>query len=413
MPEIPYAYYHVTPSDTQINTGTRTNTNANQHQTQSQNQTAAAAISPLRSYDYGLRASASNDAAHHSLDYDPTRDYADPSNPNSDTVFCNSLYPESSANNNTRTSTHDAVTAVNTGAPYHSSITSSSSSATPTNAAILPNLSLASFGSQPWPTTSAPYLDFAPQPVYEPTGELVRESVHPLQHFDDPSSFGQPTWTSEEEAIAPQHQPILTSNAPKTTLSSPTLHKDAQSFPKPALKRPLESDPGSDLRTQGSQHPRPPLTDPRKIRRVSFEAMSGTGPASADDEDSSSSEAPSSTRVTPQSTFRGLPRRGRGSRGASTATAPRPGIQQSAAPRSSNPNPVARGSKTPTGHPPSILPPEKVFPIQIGSELFRLSGASISSDGQCGFTTIDRRLTLAAPSYFTQFFEEQIRQNEE
>jgi hypothetical protein len=27
------------------------------------------------------------------------------------------------------------------------------------------------------------------------------------------------------------------------------------------------------------------------------------------------------------------------------------------------------------------LPAEKVFPIQIGSELFRLSGASISSDG--------------------------------
>ncbi|KAI9797352.1 MAG: hypothetical protein M1833_005532 [Piccolia ochrophora] len=30
---------------------------------------------------------------------------------------------------------------------------------------------------------------------------------------------------------------------------------------------------------------------------------------------------------------------------------------------------------------PNILPHEKVFPIQIGSELFRLSGASISSDG--------------------------------
>ena len=29
-----------------------------------------------------------------------------------------------------------------------------------------------------------------------------------------------------------------------------------------------------------------------------------------------------------------------------------------------------------------ILPPEKVFSIQIGTELFRLSGASISSDGQ-------------------------------
>jgi hypothetical protein len=30
---------------------------------------------------------------------------------------------------------------------------------------------------------------------------------------------------------------------------------------------------------------------------------------------------------------------------------------------------------------PQHLPHEKVFPIQIGSELFRLSGASISSDG--------------------------------
>jgi hypothetical protein len=30
---------------------------------------------------------------------------------------------------------------------------------------------------------------------------------------------------------------------------------------------------------------------------------------------------------------------------------------------------------------PTILPHERVFPIQIGSELFKLSGASISSDG--------------------------------
>jgi hypothetical protein len=30
----------------------------------------------------------------------------------------------------------------------------------------------------------------------------------------------------------------------------------------------------------------------------------------------------------------------------------------------------------------SNLPPEKVFSIQLGSELFRLSGASIASDGQ-------------------------------
>lgn len=47
---------------------------------------------------------------------------------------------------------------------------------------------------------------------------------------------------------------------------------------------------------------------------------------------------------------------------------------------------------------PKILPHEKVFPIQIGGELFRLSGASISSD---------------APSYFSQFFEQQLANLEE
>ncbi|KAI2766633.1 hypothetical protein DTO012A8_8134 [Penicillium roqueforti] len=42
------------------------------------------------------------------------------------------------------------------------------------------------------------------------------------------------------------------------------------------------------------------------------------------------------------------------------------------------------------------LPREKVFSIQIGSETFRLSGASIASD---------------APSYFSRFFELQLLQN--
>lgn len=47
---------------------------------------------------------------------------------------------------------------------------------------------------------------------------------------------------------------------------------------------------------------------------------------------------------------------------------------------------------------PHILPHERVFPIQIGSELFKLSGASLSSD---------------APSYFSQYFQCQIRAAEE
>ncbi|KKY29587.1 putative btb poz domain-containing protein [Diaporthe ampelina] len=47
---------------------------------------------------------------------------------------------------------------------------------------------------------------------------------------------------------------------------------------------------------------------------------------------------------------------------------------------------------------PYILPHERVFPIQIGSELYKLSGASLSSD---------------APSYFSQYFLCQIKQAED
>lgn len=360
MPETPYNYDPITPSNT------------------NPNQTPGSLVSPRQTYGHRPPAS-SDDTVRQTLNYDKSIDYAYGANPSSEAAFCNPYYSSSSASN-----THDAVTITatttntadtNIGAPY-------SLAAGSTNAATLPNLNLASFGSQPWPTTSAPYLDFAPQPVYEPTGELVHEtvSVPGFHHFDDPTSFGQPTWRSEEETIALQHHPAQSASTP--TLSSPAAHKDVQNlnFPKPALKRPLESDVRPDFHPAGIQNPRPPQSDPRKIRRVSFERMSGTGPVSADDEDSSSSEAPSSARATTQTPFRGLPRRGRGSRGASIP-AQRP-VPQQATSGARPTNSTLKGTKTPTGHPPSILPPEKVFPIQIGSELFRLSGASISSDGR-------------------------------
>ncbi|EAW07137.1 uncharacterized protein ACLA_018410 [Aspergillus clavatus NRRL 1] len=59
---------------------------------------------------------------------------------------------------------------------------------------------------------------------------------------------------------------------------------------------------------------------------------------------------------------------------------------------------VSQKGLSPGKGPRSMLPTEKVFSIQIGTELFRLSGASIASD---------------APSYFSNFFEEQLRQNPE
>ena len=58
------------------------------------------------------------------------------------------------------------------------------------------------------------------------------------------------------------------------------------------------------------------------------------------------------------------------------------------------------------------LPAGKVFPIQIGSELFKLSGASISSDGKNNevpmFEFGSNTKRIRAPSYFSQFFSEQL-----
>jgi len=66
---------------------------------------------------------------------------------------------------------------------------------------------------------------------------------------------------------------------------------------------------------------------------------------------------------------------------------------------------------------PNILPHERVFPIQIGSELFRLSGASISSDGMYEKGERDGKGTKTdkprAPSYFSQFFQCQLQQAED
>ncbi|KAK0912480.1 hypothetical protein LTR02_002864 [Friedmanniomyces endolithicus] len=75
---------------------------------------------------------------------------------------------------------------------------------------------------------------------------------------------------------------------------------------------------------------------------------------------------------------------------------PRPGVESERA--RAGPSSTT-SSRRPATEPPAplVLPARKVFPIQIGDKLFRLSGASISSD---------------APSYFSQFFEEQLRQSE-
>ena len=63
----------------------------------------------------------------------------------------------------------------------------------------------------------------------------------------------------------------------------------------------------------------------------------------------------------------------------------------------------------------SALPLEKAFSIQIGWRLFRLSGASIMSDGKLVSVPLQGNIAELprAPSYFSTYFEEQSRLEEQ
>lgn len=332
---------------------------------------------------HGSYSLVNDNAAHPARSRDPETDFAYAANPSSDTLFISRVNATNGIKNNKNPDTYRTTPSqVSLARGLHSD--------------SVPNLNLASFGSQPWPTTSAPYLEFAPQPVYEPTGELLNEQLQNFGHFDDPSYLRQQNWQTHSpvlETISPL-QRDSTVEVPNPATDPSTTIKDAQGFVRPALKRSLASDTSLEVAQQRGSVQDSSQPQLRKIRRVAFEQMSGTGPMSADDENSSSSDAPSATNRPAVGRPTSNVRRGRGVRQGDLPRA------QSSGSSASRPitSTAGRGSRNPTAHPPSILSPEKVFPIQIGSELFRLSGASISSD---------------APSYFTQFFEEQIKQNEE
>src|SRR2546421_2027876 len=65
-----------------------------------------------------------------------------------------------------------------------------------------PASALGSFGSQSWVSPS-PYLSFAPQPIYEPTGELIHEHVQTFDQFDSPPSRQPSQILTAQRALQP------------------------------------------------------------------------------------------------------------------------------------------------------------------------------------------------------------------
>ena len=233
-------------------------------------------------------------------------------------------------------------------------------------------LALAPFGSDTRNATfPGPYLDFAPRPIYQPTGQLLHEQPGTFERFDIPVNPRTLTTANSHHDLSSSSD--RTASAITSAQHSKAVNVFAQpSLPRSALKRKAEVLESPLTRGSNDATVKPQAGRPSKPRSVSFERMSGPGPTSPE-EGSTSSDFNAGQRRSGHTTQRHARQ--------SSASIPQAALQSTSG-TSQNKSRSSRGNRDPSAHPPSILPPEKVFPIQIGSELFRLSGASISSDGK-------------------------------
>lgn len=213
---------------------------------------------------------------------------------------------------------------------------------------------------------------------YEPQGELVQE----LQNQNIPANdFSIPLPVANAQTIyqSPQQTPSAHSVTVQNPLSPPPKPPQKPTI-QTGMKRKAESEPNSAVSQNASastELQEKPVKRPNKSRASSTASI--TSPVVAT---STASEAkrPSMTQTAAatepaESASQGgsntnaeLQKRKEPSKG----TGPQGRVIDVSKPR--------RIVESPAGA--DILPAGKVFPIQIGSELFRLSGASLSSDGK-------------------------------
>lgn len=224
-------------------------------------------------------------------------------------------------------------------------------------------------------------VDFVQLPTpYEPQGELIqelRDRKHPTTEFSNPLIVNP---------LAPPPRPLA--------------QRPAES---PKMKR--KSDAERDLQTMDQQGPSGPQ-NPAKRRAVSrASSTTSQSPAPTVLADAQPSPIASVTQT--------------------AAQANQPSVQGNHGERRQNVNKGTgpQGREIDVSEPRRVvessgsgdtLPAGRVFPIQIGSALFRLSGASLCSDGtHPPFTRTckDRADASRAPSYFSHFFSEQLHSN--
>ncbi|KAF2120181.1 hypothetical protein BDV96DRAFT_467492, partial [Lophiotrema nucula] len=251
--------------------------------------------------------------------------------------------------------------------------------------AQFPNYGFSPGGPLVWDwSNSIEFPDFANH--YEPQGELVQE----LQNQNLPANdFSIPLpVTNADTAVYQSPQPVQGTQNPLSPPPRPPTRPAVQT----GMKRKAESEPNSAVSqalSLSTEHQQNPSKRANKSRSSSSASITSPAVATVSDTRRSSTTqtttavaAPESANQTNATTSVENPRRKEPSKG----TGPQGRVIDVSKPR--------RILESPSGV--DNLPAGKVFPIQIGSELFRLSGASISSD---------------APSYFSHFFGEQVHNN--
>ncbi|KAG9187263.1 hypothetical protein G6011_05134 [Alternaria panax] len=238
------------------------------------------------------------------------------------------------------------------------------------------------------------FSDFTNQ--YEPQGELVQEyqsQVNPTNDFGIP----HPVTAGESayQALPQSQSATTTPNAAQSQnqLSPPPPPAQQQQQQRPTvqagMKRKVNSEPTSTVPQGGGVA----TENPPKRQNVSRQSS---------DASTASPALPAPAGVRTPSTTRSA------THAPTNEALPQPASRENTVPerrkeQSKGTGPQGRviDVSTPRRVPESpggldILPAGKVFPIQIGSKLYRLSGASIASD---------------APSHFSHFFSQQLHGN--
>jgi hypothetical protein len=225
----------------------------------------------------------------------------------------------------------------------------------------------------PWDwNNSVGFSEFGNQ--YEPQGELVQEVQN--QGVANDFSIPLPVPTQDSAYRSPLPSPAVALAPSQNPLSPPPKPPQKPSI-QTGMKRKAGSEPNSAISQTASsstETPLKPAKRPNKSRTSSDASATSPTVAVAATSDARPSQATASASAPQDTDTAQQPKtdnEGQKRREHTRGTGPQG--------RSIDLTKVRKIAESPGA---DILPAGKVFPIQIGSELFRLSGASLSSDGK-------------------------------